>query len=304
MTRLNPLSRDVPIVDAQGQPTPEFMVKWAQQTRVNKTIPELSTAAQVSAVLDAIGGTAGDMLRRGATLWDVIAAATGTTKFLRADGTWAVPSPTVDEGDINLSDVLTNNVSSARHGFAPKLSGTATEYLNGSGQWSTPAGGGGGGGQLYWPTVTGTSSSGHATKGGLFTPAKPLTVSRVGAVVDFTGTRDFVFTFAELSTLTVSGIAYQSAAESITAAGADYVEHVLTTPLSLTVGKTYAITATYTGATASTSAGLNTATVPPPGLPYLTSSGIIGVRAETLAVIVGTVFLGVASWYATSLQTQ
>jgi hypothetical protein len=46
--------------------------------------------------------------------------------------------------DANLvtSDILTNNVSVTKHGFAPKLSNVSTEYLSGTGLWSTPTAGG------------------------------------------------------------------------------------------------------------------------------------------------------------------
>lgn len=42
-----------------------------------------------------------------------------------------------------LTDVTTNDVNTSRHGFAPKSSGVATEFLNGLGGYSVPAGGGG-----------------------------------------------------------------------------------------------------------------------------------------------------------------
>jgi hypothetical protein len=35
-----------------------------------------------------------------------------------------------------------------QNSYLPKLSGVSTEYLNGNGTWSTPAGGGGGGGSI------------------------------------------------------------------------------------------------------------------------------------------------------------
>lgn len=46
------------------------------------------------------------------------------------------------------TDVATLNASAGAHGLLRKLSGTATEYLDGSGAWSTPAGGGGGAGGI------------------------------------------------------------------------------------------------------------------------------------------------------------
>lgn len=48
---------------------------------------------------------------------------------------WAAPD---DNTDLNASTL--------KHGLLPKLDGTATKYLDGSGAWSTPAGSGGGGG--------------------------------------------------------------------------------------------------------------------------------------------------------------
>src|SRR5262245_11279902 len=41
------------------------------------------------------------------------------------------------------TDVTTLNASASAHGLLRKLSGTATQYLDGSGAWSTPAGSGG-----------------------------------------------------------------------------------------------------------------------------------------------------------------
>ena len=49
---------------------------------------------------------------------------------------------TVTDATIATTDVTTNNATSLKHGFLKKLSGSATEYMNGAGNWSTPAGGG------------------------------------------------------------------------------------------------------------------------------------------------------------------
>ena len=43
------------------------------------------------------------------------------------------------------TDITTLNASTSAHGLLRKLSGTATQYLDGSGAWSTPGGAGGGG---------------------------------------------------------------------------------------------------------------------------------------------------------------
>lgn len=48
----------------------------------------------------------------------------------------------VTDGFGALSDITTNNASITAHGFLPKLNNNASQYLNGTGAWSTPAGGG------------------------------------------------------------------------------------------------------------------------------------------------------------------
>ena len=60
---------------------------------------------------------------------------------------------TVTDANLSTSDITTNNTSTAKHGFAPKLSNVATEYLNGQGAWSTPTA------SVAWGAITGTLSS-------------------------------------------------------------------------------------------------------------------------------------------------
>lgn len=48
---------------------------------------------------------------------------------------------TLAEAALALSDNTTNNASSARHGFLPKLSNVATEFLNGQGAFAVPGSG-------------------------------------------------------------------------------------------------------------------------------------------------------------------
>lgn len=65
-------------------------------------------------------------------------------EFLQTNGsgvsTWAV----VTDALLSTSDITTNDVSTTKHGFAPKAPNDATKYLDGTGAWSVPAGGGGG----------------------------------------------------------------------------------------------------------------------------------------------------------------
>jgi hypothetical protein len=66
----------------------------------------------------------------------------------RTDGstwsTWAtLGSTAVTDATITTTDVTTNNVSTSKHGWAPKADGNAAHYLDGTGAYSTPAGSGG-----------------------------------------------------------------------------------------------------------------------------------------------------------------
>jgi len=56
--------------------------------------------------------------------------------FWRGDATWDA----VTDGNLSTSNITTNNATTSKHGFLPALSGTSTQFLNGSGSWATPAG--------------------------------------------------------------------------------------------------------------------------------------------------------------------
>jgi hypothetical protein len=49
-------------------------------------------------------------------------------------------STTIREEQIILRDVTVDNVSTSKHGFAPKSPGTSNVYLDGTGNYSTPSG--------------------------------------------------------------------------------------------------------------------------------------------------------------------
>jgi hypothetical protein len=140
--RQDPLTWSVPITDKEGRPTEEFQRKWAQQFGINESIPDLSTATLVSAVIDKLGTTRGAILYRNATVWTLLIPATDgkvlTTHGAGADPTWEDASAvtdiqtlldtiTTDEGDIifrsataweALSAGATGYVLTA-HGVAP-----------------------------------------------------------------------------------------------------------------------------------------------------------------------------------------
>jgi len=46
----------------------------------------------------------------------------------------------VNDTDVQFTDNTTGNASTTKHGYLPKLSGAATDFLNGTGVFSVPAG--------------------------------------------------------------------------------------------------------------------------------------------------------------------
>jgi len=87
-------------------------------------------------------GTTGKLLER----------ATGTGIVRVASGVYGTPGNVV-ESEITLADNTTNNALTTAHGFLKKLSNVSTEYMDGTGNWSTPAGGGGGLNMGFTPPV-------------------------------------------------------------------------------------------------------------------------------------------------------
>jgi hypothetical protein len=77
------------------------------------------------------------------TLGGVESIAAVAHEFLTAISTSGVPAAAQPaESDLSLSDITTNDVSIARHGFAPKSPNDATRFLNGLGAYAVPAGSG------------------------------------------------------------------------------------------------------------------------------------------------------------------
>lgn len=69
-------------------------------------------------------------------------------------------------------DTIDLNATTARHGLLPKLSGSPSQFLNGSGEWAIPAGGGGGDGGApvdaqYWVSTAHLTLTAERNIGGL-----------------------------------------------------------------------------------------------------------------------------------------
>lgn len=76
----------------------------------------------------------------------------------RISGEDALPVPVqknIDIENVRISDSVVNNSSETKHGLLPKLSGDATEVLNGLGTWVNMPKVGTGFGNIWW-VKTGT----------------------------------------------------------------------------------------------------------------------------------------------------
>ncbi len=116
----------------------------AQQHLLGGTIPHWVDTA----VAGGGGGSGNPNTKVGAGFW-LVDGSTNHVKTLTASGaTWDsvttnVLNLTVSDATINTTDITTNNASTSKHGFLKKLDNTATHYMDGTGNWSTPAGGAG-----------------------------------------------------------------------------------------------------------------------------------------------------------------
>lgn len=143
--RVNPLNWKVPIANKDGTPTPEFMQKWTQQATANAGVPDLTTAAALSALLDTLGFAQGDILYRDTTLWKVLAP--GTTGFIlktagvAANPAWESVSAAIDTVGTTQGNILYRN-GSVWTVLAPGTDGQLLQYDAGTHapKWSSFSG--------------------------------------------------------------------------------------------------------------------------------------------------------------------
>lgn len=143
--RVNPLNWKVPIVSKDGTPTPEFMQKWTQQATTNAGVPDLTTAAALSALLDTLGFAQGDILYRDATLWKVLAPSTAgfilKTAGAAANPAWESVSSALDTIGTTQGNILYRN-GTVWTVLAPGTDGQLLSYdiATAAPKWSSIAG--------------------------------------------------------------------------------------------------------------------------------------------------------------------
>lgn len=227
VNNVNPLNASIPIVDAGGRPTLEFMLKWAQQ-------------AQMNADTGVVGP--GD-----------------ATKFL--NGATVPAFAFVKDSDLSLTDVTANNVSTAKHGFTPKLPDDATKFLDGEGNFTVPAGGDA---STYYAGLNTVSASvstfSFATKGNIIKPRIGVSVTQLDTYI--VGTPTVFFSIWSVTynsgagTYVINAEKYRSASGVSATGDTNSVINYLdtpATPVALTADTYYFICATGTSLALGTS---------------------------------------------------
>lgn len=146
--KLDPLNWSVPIVTPDGRATPELMRKWAQQVDTNSNIPDLTTAAAVSKILDEIGAVQGDVLYRDTALWKVLAPGAVNTLLVAggpaANPAWDTLSALIDAAIGSTRGALLARGAGGWVLLAPGTNGYVLTMGATDPAWAAAAAGGGG----------------------------------------------------------------------------------------------------------------------------------------------------------------
>lgn len=117
-------------VTGQGS-TASFRIN---DTPLNDNYGNLQIVIQGTSGASSGGGGGGSLLPPASVANSLLRAVSGVP-------TWQA-QPSLTESDLSLSNVTTADVSTARHGFAPKAPNDETKFLDGTGAYSVPPGGG------------------------------------------------------------------------------------------------------------------------------------------------------------------
>lgn len=145
---------------------------------------------------------------------DCTASGTGTVTCTKTNGVnFAATATSAAESSVTFTDITTNNVSTAKHGFAPKAPNDGTKYLDGTGAYTVPVAGQPG--QVihpgyiagdYYPPYPFTSGAGTAVTANEFRciPWVPVTTSTTDVIRNRTSTLatgglEQIFIYASLS---------------------------------------------------------------------------------------------------------
>lgn len=135
-------------------------------TGLTGTAPGTPAAGNLSEYFDSsakVPQSVDDAGAKGTMVRPIAAVTSQWVRSLSTLGVFTLSQPA--ESDLSFTDITTGNVSTTKHGYVPKAPNVATQYLDGSGGWSVPAGGVGGSTLgVAWGYDGGTSVTTSATK--------------------------------------------------------------------------------------------------------------------------------------------
>lgn len=175
----------------------------ATQTKITYDAKGLVTAGAQAAASDLANGTTGSdeiVLKTSPAILTPTIASFVNAGHNHQD---AAGGAVLTEAALSLSDVTTNNASTAKHGFAPKLPNDATKYYDGTGAFTVPAGSSG-------STVPSTNDFVLSLVSGdpAFAPqvATPASTDTAADTITFSAAPGWVNGTIVYSNLTVGGI--------------------------------------------------------------------------------------------------
>lgn len=136
MTQVNPFDRQSQITAKGDNPSPFFVRQWqnliqlvrdtaAAQATADAALPKVLTNTHVFV------GNASNIATDVAMSGDTTIANTGAV---------TIGANKVQESKLDLADNTTFNSSTSKHGFLKKLDNSAAHFMDGQGNWTTPAG--------------------------------------------------------------------------------------------------------------------------------------------------------------------
>lgn len=99
----------------------------------------------------------------------------GPDSIVGAATTDTLTNKSLSEAQVTFTDITTGNATTSNHGFLKKLSNVSSEFMNGQGNWATPAAG---------PTINSTNSVVPYRSSSTVFSDSPLTASVPGSMVD------------------------------------------------------------------------------------------------------------------------
>jgi hypothetical protein len=113
--------------------------------------------------------------------------AAGTLADARLSANVSLLGQTITEGELSLSDVTTADVTTDRHGFVPKMTGSDADVLRGDGTWTTIPAGSDGGVQFKQGAYLSTDAGLHYDVGSQLLTTVSLDANDIGVTTIFDG---------------------------------------------------------------------------------------------------------------------